>query len=141
MKNLLIIFSFAFITGYWFTSATAKQSPQADEIDALMSRISKNIESASQVTKMAQNMNAKMVENKVKEKEAMKEAIVKAEEKVVVMEQVQEMYAAKMIANGIDTSIVEVKLTGPAYDAYLNYVEEGGKESFEYFRLYLWQQK
>jgi hypothetical protein len=57
------------------------------------------------------------------------------------MEQVNEMYAAKMIANGIDTTVVEVPVTGPAYDAYLNYVEEGGKEEFDYFRMYLWQQK
>jgi hypothetical protein len=41
----------------------------------------------------------------------------------------------------LDTSVVAVQLKGPAYDAYLNYVEEGGKEDFEYFRLYLWQRK
>jgi len=32
-------------------------------------------------------------------------------------------------------------MTGPAYDAYLNYVEEGGKDDFEYFRMYLWRQQ
>jgi hypothetical protein len=141
MKNLLIIFSFAFITGYWFTSATAKQSPQVDEIDALMSRISKNIESASQVTKMAQKMNAQMVEKKVEEKKELKEAVIVAEAKIEKMEEKIEVYAVKMIGSGLDTAIEEVQYKGPAYEAYLNYLEEGGKESFEYFRLYLWQQK
>lgn len=82
-----------------------------------------------------------MAEEKTKEKEQLKEAVTAAEAKVEKMEKVQEMYAAKMIANGIDTTIEEIKLTGPAYDAYLNYVEEGGKEDFEYFRVYLWGQK
>jgi uncharacterized membrane protein len=66
MKNLLIVFSALFITGYIFTSATAKQSPQIDEIDALLSKVSKNLQSASEVTNMAQTMNAKMVEAKKK---------------------------------------------------------------------------
>jgi coenzyme F420-reducing hydrogenase alpha subunit len=90
---------------------------------------------------MAQKTSAKLVDAKVEEKEELKEAVEVAETQVKAMEQVNEMYAAKMIANGIDTTVVEVKVTGPAYDAYLNYVEEGGKEEFDYFRMYLWQQK
>jgi len=35
----------------------------------------------------------------------------------------------------------EVSFGGPIYEAYLNYVEEGGKEDFDYFRMYIWQQK
>ena len=42
-----------------------------------------------------------------------------------------------MIGAGLDTSEVPLKLSGKAYDAWLNYVEEGGKEDFEYFRLYI----
>jgi len=61
MKNLLIVFSALFITGYVFTIADAKQSPTIDEIDALLTKVSKNIESAGECTKMAQTMNAKMV--------------------------------------------------------------------------------
>jgi hypothetical protein len=83
----------------------------------------------------------KMAEEKVKEKEQLKKSVTDALAKVEKMEKVQEMYAAKMIANGIDTTIEEIKLTGPAYDAYLNYVEEGGKDDFEYFRMYLWRQQ
>ena len=97
MKNLLIVFSALFITGYIFTSATAKQSPQIDEIDALLSKVSKNLQSAGEVTKMAQTMNAKMVESKVAEKEALKADVAKAQAKA-------EKYANTMMFMGIDTA-------------------------------------
>ena len=141
MKNLLIIFTAVFITGYMFTSVNAKQSPTIDEIDALLSKVSKNIQSAGEVTKMAQTMNAKIVESKVKEKEEMKQAIVLAETKLEKMEEKIEVYAVKMIGSGIDTAVEEIQFKGPIYEAWLNYVQEGGKEDFNYFRLYLWQQK
>ena len=141
MKNLLIIFTATFVTGYMFTSVNAKESPTIDEIEALLTKVSKNIESASEVTKMAQTMNAKMVEHKVKEKKELKEDVKKAEAQVQKMEEKIEVYAVKMISVGLDTSVDEVKMKGPMYDAWLNYVEEGGKEDFNYFRLYIWQQK
>ena len=97
MKNLLIVFSALFITGYVFTIAHAKQSPQIDEIDALLNKVSKNIESAGECTKMAQTMNAKMVESKVAEKEALKKEVAQAEAKA-------EKYANTMIFMGIDTA-------------------------------------
>jgi len=97
MKNLLIVFSALFITGYIFTTATAKQSPQIDEIDALLSKVSKNLQSAGEVTKMAQTMNAKMVESKVAEKEALKADVAKAQAKA-------EKYAKTMMFMGVDTA-------------------------------------
>ena len=141
MKHLLFIFCGVFAVAYIITDINAKQSPTIDELDALLYKVSKNIQSASQVTKMAQTMNAKMVESKVKEKKALKEEVKMAEAKMEAMEQKIEVYAVKMIGNGIDTATEEVKFSGPVYDAWLNYVEEGGKEDFNYFRLYLWQQK
>ena len=141
MKNLLIAFSILFVSEFIFTMSFAKQTPQADEIDALIDRIGKNIESAGEVTKMAQKMNAKMVENKVKEKEALKEEVKMAEAQVAKMAEKIEVYAVKMIGSGIDTAVEEVQFKGPIYDAWLNYVEEGGKEDFNWFRLYIWQQK
>jgi hypothetical protein len=101
MKNLLIVFSALFITGYIFTSATAKQSPQIDEIDALLTKVSKNIESAGECTKMAQTMNAKMVESKVAEKEALKKEVAQAEAKA-------EKYANTMMFMGIDTALADM---------------------------------
>ena len=42
MKNLLIIFSIVFITGFMFTETNAKQSPTIDEIDALLKGVKKH---------------------------------------------------------------------------------------------------
>ena len=82
-----------------------------------------------------------MVEEKVEEKAELKEAVVMAETKIEKMEEKIEVYAVKMIGSGIDTAIEEVQFKGIAYDAYLNYLEEGGKEDFNWFRLYIWQPK
>ena len=108
--------------------------PPVDEIEMMMAKIKSNLQMASQVTQMAQSKSAALVAQKQQEKAELKEAVVAAERK-------SEILSAKMIANGMDTAIEEIKMTGPAYDAFLNYVEEGGKEEFDYFRMYLWQQK
>ena len=101
MKNLLIVFSALFITGYVFTIAHAKTSPQIDEIDALLNKVSKNLQSAGEATKMAQTMNAKMVESKVAEKEALKADVAKAQAKA-------EKYAKTMMFMGVDTAIADM---------------------------------
>jgi hypothetical protein len=101
MKNALIVFTALFMTGYLFTSATAKETPTIDEIDALLNKVSKNIQSSGEATKMAQTMNAKMVESKVAEKEALKKDIAKAEAKV-------EKYAKTMMFMGVDTAIADM---------------------------------
>ena len=101
MKNALIIFTALFMTGYVFTIANAKQTPTIDEIDALLNKVSKNVESAGEVTKMAQSMNAKMVESKVAEKKALKEDVKKAEAKAT-------KYANTMMYMGIDTSMADM---------------------------------
>jgi hypothetical protein len=119
----------------------AVATPQVDDIEAMIKRVQNNISVASQVTKIAQTKSAALVAQKVDEKQELKEAVVVAEQRVDAITQVNEIFAAKMIANGMDTALEEIKMTGPAYDAYLNYVEEGGKEEFDYFRMYLWQQK
>ena len=101
MKNALIIFTALFMTGYLFTSATAKETPTIDEIDALLNKVSKNIQSSGEATKMAQTMNAKMVESKVAEKEALKADVAKAEAKA-------EKYASTMMFMGIDTALADL---------------------------------
>ena len=101
MKNLLIVFSALFITGYVFTIAHAKPSPQIDEIDALLNKVSKNLQSAGEVTKMAQTMNAEMVESKVAEKEALKADVAKAQAKA-------DKYAKTMMFMGVDTAIADM---------------------------------
>lgn len=115
--------------------------PPVDEIEMMMAKIQDNLRMASEVTQMAQTKSAALVAQKQQEKEDLKEAVVVAEQKVDAIQKKSEILSAKMIANGLDTTTVEVPMTGPAYDAYLNYIEEGGKEEFDYFRMYLWQQK
>jgi hypothetical protein len=130
---LIALFAFLFAVELAFPVG-AITAPPVDEIEVMMAKIKSNLQMASQVTQMAQSKSAALVAQKQQEKADLKEAVVAAEKK-------SEMLSAKMIANGLDTAIEEIKMTGPAYDAYLNYVEEGGKEEFDYFRMYLWQQK
>lgn len=141
MKHLLWIFSVVFITGYLFTASWATEAPRTNEIDALLAKVSKNIQSASQATAMAKEVNEKLIEQKAKEKKQLKAKIENMELVVEKMEDKMEIYAVKMIGSGIDTAVDEVEFKGPAYEAWLNYVEEGGKEDFGYFRIYIWQQK
>lgn len=134
MKYVLIAL-FAFIVAIEIAFPVgAITRPPVDEIEMMMAKIKSNLQMASQVTQMAQSKSAALVAQKQQEKADLKEAVVAAEKK-------SEMFAAKMISAGMDTALEEIKITGPAYDAYLNYVEEGGKEEFDYFRMYLWQQK
>jgi hypothetical protein len=134
MKYVVIaLFAFAISIEIAFPVGAINRPP-IDDIEMMMAKIQDNLKMASQVTQMAQSRSAALVAQKQQEKADLKEA-------VEVMKATNEIFAAKMIANGLDTSTVEVPMTGPAYDAYLNYVEEGGKEEFDYFRMYLWQQK
>ena len=139
--RLLIIFAFAFIGGYLFTESWATEPKPVSDIDALLKKIQQNTKAVGQATKQAHEVSEKLVEEKVAEKEHLKEAVAVAESKVEQMAVVNEMYAAKMISVGLDTTVVAIDYKGEIYDAFLNYVEEGGTEDFEYFRLYLWQPK
>jgi coenzyme F420-reducing hydrogenase alpha subunit len=138
---LLLAIELAFPVG-------AITNPPVDEVELMLAKIQKNLAMASEVTQMAQKTSAKLVDAKVEEKAELKEAVEVAEAKVEEVKEVMqkmedkvEFYTVKMIGNGVDTSFQEVSFSGPVYDAYLNYVEEGGKEDFDYFRMYLWQQK
>ena len=134
MRTFIIAFCFFLLAVELAFPVGAVTTPPIDEIEMMMAKIQRNLSLASEVTKVAQTKSAALVAQKQEEKAELKEAVVAAEQK-------SEMFAAKMIANGLDTTTVEVPMTGPAYDAYLNYVEEGGKDDFDYFRMYLWQQK
>ena len=137
---LIALFAFLFAVELAFPVG-AITAPPVDEIEVMMAKIKSNLQMASQVTQMAQSKGAALVAQKQQEKADLKEAVVAAEKKVDAIQKKSEILSAKMIANGMDTAIEEVKYSGPAYDAWLNYVEEGGSENFDYFRMYLWQQK
>jgi esterase/lipase len=141
MKNFAIVLTTFFFLGWICTPIQALQQPRYDELEAMLKKVEANLQTAGQATKLAQSMSAEMVESKVAEKAQLKQAVAAAESQVQAMQQVNEIFAAKMIANGMDTSLTPMKYAGPIYDAWLNYVEEGGTEEFDYFRMYLWQQK
>ena len=148
MRTLIVAFCVFMLMIEISFPAGAVVTPPVDEIDVMLAKIQKNLALASEVTQVAQKKSAALVAQKVEEKEELKEAVVVAEAKVEEVKQVMEkmedkveFYQVKMIGNNIDTSFQEVSFGGPIYEAYLNYVEEGGKEDFEWFRLYLWQPK
>ena len=141
MKNFAIVLTTFFFLGWICTPIQALQQPQYDELEAMLKKVEANLQTAGQATKLAQSMSAEMVESKVAEKAQLKQAVAAAESQVQAMQQVNEIFAAKMIANGMDTALTPMKYSGPIYDAWLNYVEEGGTEEFDYFRMYLWEQK
>lgn len=148
MRTLILIFCALVLIAELTFPVGAVATPPVDEVEMMLAKIQKNLSLASEVTKVAQKTSEKLVKIKVKEKAELKEAVVVAEAKAeAVVEQMHkieekvEFYQVKMIGSGVDTSFQEVSFGGPIYEAYLNYVEEGGKEDFEWFRLYLWQQK
>jgi len=146
--RLLLIFTLAFFGGYLFTESWATEPKPVSDIDALLKKIQQNTQAVGQATKQAHEVSEKLVEAKVVEKEQLKEAVVNAEKKAeAVVQQMQvvqdqmEVYAVKMVGAGLDTTTTPIEFKGKIYDAYLNYLSEGGKEEFDYFRMYLWQQK
>lgn len=148
MRTLIVAFCVFMLMIEISFPVGAVVTPPVDEIEVMLAKIQKNLTLASEVTQVAQKKSAALVAQKVEEKAELKEAVEIAEAKVeevqhVVesMEQKVEFYQVKMIGSGVDTAFQEVSFGGPIYEAYLNYVEEGGKEDFEYFRLYIWQQK
>jgi hypothetical protein len=137
MKHITLLFIACFFVGIIATPIKKTKSVPVDEVELMLQKISENLEMASVATAQAKAMGEKMVAEKVEEKAQLKEAVAIAEQKVDVMTKKVEVFSAKMIGAGLDTSEAPLKLSGKAYDAWLNYVEEGGKEDFEYFRLYI----
>ena len=139
MKHLILILIASFFVGIIATPVQKSKSVPVDEVELMLQKISENLEMASVATAEAKAMGEKMVAEKVEEKAQLKEAVEIAEQKVDLMTKKVEVFSAKMIGAGIDTSDAPLKLSGKTYDAWLNYVEEGGKEDFEYFRLYIYK--
>lgn len=144
MRLLLFVFLLFLVAIEASFPAGASTSPQIDKIEALLARIERNLKQAEGVIIMAKKKSAEMVEQKVAEKAELKEAVIVAESKVEKLEQMQEIFVSKMVQAGIDTALIivdEAQNAGPIFDAFLEYQKNGGTEDFNYFRLYLWQQK
>ena len=141
MKYIIIAFCVFLVAIEIAFPVGAVTTPPVDDIEAMLKKVEGNLRQASAVVSVAKAKGEALVESKVAEKAELKQAVAAAENQVQAMQQVNEIFAAKMIANGMDTSITPMKYAGPIYDAWLNYVEEGGTEEFDYFRMYLWEQK
>jgi hypothetical protein len=139
--RLLYIFSFLFLCGFLFTTSWAVKPEPANEMDALLKKIQQQTQAVGQATHAAHEVSEALFEEKVAEKAELKEAVVQAEAQVVALEQVQEVFVAKMITAGIDTAMVvdEGKNAGPIFDAFLEYQKNGGTEDFNWFRLYIYK--
>ena len=141
MKHFTLIFAACLCIAIVAVPQPKTKAVPVDEVELMLEKISSHLQEASVATAQAHKMSDKMVEEKVAEKAELKEAVVKAEEKVETMEEKIEVFAVKMVGAGLDTTTQPIQFKGVIYDAYLNYVSEGGKENFEYFRVYLWQPK
>jgi len=141
MKHFTLIFAACLCIAIVAVPQPKTKAVPVDEVEMMLEKISSHLQEASVATAQAHEMSDKMVEEKVAEKAQLKEAVVKAEKKVEKMEEKIEVFAVKMVGAGLDTTTQPVQFKGEIYDAYLNYVSEGGKEDFEYFRVYLWQPK
>ena len=139
--RLLYIFTAVFALGYLFTESWAIKPEPINEMDALLKKIKQSTQAVGQATKQAHEVSEALVEAKVEEKAKLVEAVVVAEAQVVALEQVQEVFVAKMITAGIDTAIVvdEGRNAGPIFDAFLEYQKNGGTEDFNWFRLYIYK--
>jgi Na+/phosphate symporter len=141
MKHFTLIFAACLCIAIVAVPQPKTKAVPVDEVELMLEKISSHLQEASVATAQAHEMSDKMVEEKVAEKAELKEAVVKAEEKVEKMEEKIEVFAVKMMGAGLDTTTQPIQFKGVIYDAFLNYVSEGGKEDFEYFRVYLWQPK
>jgi len=79
-----------------------------DEVEAMLGKITKNLQAASVATAQAKAMGEAMVESKVAEKAELKEAVVKAQAKAQVFELKAEKYANTMRIMGVDTALAEM---------------------------------
>jgi hypothetical protein len=103
MRTLLILFALGFTTGYVITIVHATINPPIDEIDALLNQVSKNIETSGEVTKLAQTMNAAMVESKVAEKTELKKEVAASKEQIGKLVQT-------MLLFDVDTSYANMEI-------------------------------
>lgn len=142
MRYLIIAFCVFLLAIEIAFPVGAVVTPPVDDIEAMIKRVEGNLRQASAVVSVAKEKSAKLVEAKVEEKAELKEAVVAAEEKVHVLEEVQEVYVASMLAAGLDTTVTETAkendvFNGPMYEGFLQYQKNGGTEDFGYYRLYI----
>lgn len=107
MKHFTLIFAASLFIAIIAVPQPKGKAVPVDEVEIMLGKISKNLQAASVATAQAQAMGEAMVQSKVAEKAELKQAIAAAEAKA-------EVYAARMVATGVDTTMP--KAGEPAVD-------------------------
>lgn len=109
MKHLLIIFWAALFMGILVTSARAKESRKVDEVEALLQKVSANVESAAKVTQMAILMNAEMLTTKIQEKADLQNEVATAQVAIAAGKKQMDNYIRTMLIFDIDTALANIE--------------------------------
>jgi uncharacterized protein YejL (UPF0352 family) len=98
MKHFTLIFAASICIAIVAVPQPKTKTVPVDEVEMMLEKISKNLQAASVATAQAQAMGEAMVESKVAEKAELKQAVVAAKAKA-------EVYAARMLFSGVDTTM------------------------------------
>jgi TolA-binding protein len=136
-KIVLFISSIALFDMISF--ATAQKPKEIDELDMLIAKSKKSMSKAGNVVKAAAKAQEKAVSEVVSH-------IEEVEHEVEVAQQKVEIFSARMIESGVDTSMVEQEEEKVEYvveikEAYQKYVDQGGDYDIENFILYVYNKK
>ena len=101
MKHFTLIFAACLFVSIVAVPTDKPKAVPVDEVEAMLGKITKNLQAASVATAEAKAMGEAMVESKVAEKAELKEAVVKAQAKA-------EKYAKTMMFMGVDTAIADM---------------------------------
>ena len=98
MKHFTLIFAASICIAIVAVPQPKTKAVPADEVEAMLGKITKNLQAASVATAQAKAMGEAMVDSKVAEKAELKQAVVAAKAKA-------EVYAARMLFSGVDTTM------------------------------------
>jgi len=119
--------------------ATAQKPKDIDELDRLIAKSKSSMSKAGSVVKQAAKAQEKVLGEVVSHIEEVEKVAEEATQKV-------EIFSARMVEAGVDTSTVIVEEEKVEYvteikDAYQKYVDEGGDYDIENFILYIYNKK
>jgi len=119
--------------------ATAQKPKEVDELDMLINKSKQSMSKASSVVKAATKAQEKTIK-------AVVSHIEEVEHEVEIAQQKVEIFSARMIESGVDTSMVEqeegkVEYVVEIKEAYEKYINEGGDYDIENFILYIYNKK
>jgi hypothetical protein len=138
MKKIVLLFCFYIFCLGFVIPLEAIQSPNVDQVEEMLKKIERNLQSASEVTSIAKAKAEKLVNSKIKEKADLKSEVKKAKSDISELKKQNSLFANKILTAGLDTSLTqdEFKYSGPIWDEYQLYLKNGGTSDFEYYRLY-----